>query len=221
MKKIITILVIMMVLVGSVFAADTTTDANTGTENHTLYVKATIAKVEPIFQLVYGSNTSNGTSTFGNGTAFENGKGYSIGAAAEGSRIDVLEDLDDDKKIVVSVVVNNKAKISQTYALAFSDGVFKNVGIANHTYDLTPVITTDPGVAVNGVDAGSGTTGTVTVHFNGSAMTAESAVTLATATFNYDGTATKTGTNDNHAWDSDVINPGTYTADLKLEITAD
>ena len=216
MKKLITILTVMIVLAGAVFA-----DANNaGSESHTLYVSATIEKVEPIFQLVYGSeNPSNGT-TFETGTEFTNTTAsYSIGSTS--SRVDVTADINADHVIVVSVKVNNKAKINQLYHLRFSDGVFAGVGIGANTYNITPKITTTPatGTLPDGISSITDPTeGDVQVQFNGTAMTANAAYEIASASYDYDGSATATS-GTNHAWDKDVINPGTYTANLILTIS--
>ena len=218
MKKLIAILAIAIVLVGAVFAEPTPKK-----ETQTIYVYAEIEEVTPIFQLRYGTSVSdNGSSTFETGTVFTDAASYAIGA--DNDRIDVLADLNDGQDIVVSAVVNNAAKAYRLYTLTFKGGVFANVSIGASSYNITPAITTDPTASstvstTKGVSAiGETAEGIVTIQFDGTLMENTTAFEIASATYKYDGSVTA-ATGTNHEWDSAVINPGKYTADIVLEIT--
>ncbi len=200
MKKAITILAVLIVLVGVVFA-----------ETHTIKIKADVDAIPPQFQLVFeeGSRNTNPTpKAFGEDN-------YSIGDTAN-DKIDAGFKLDAGGTATFKAVIANNAKIVQGYTLTFSDGQFKNV----KRVDNQGVQSSGTKDAAITVSAGTPTTGIqtitkaneqdkfVTANFNGTKMTAitQQATTyvLATAQYTYSPDST--------------ISPGTYYADVTLTI---
>lgn len=151
MKKLITILVILIVLVGAIFAA---------AESHQIKITVTIAEVVPAFQLKYKTANSNS-----NGTAFTNAA-QRVDSTSVNADLDFESNTASDRLVVVDACIANAAKQSKVYTLTFSDGVFKDgqsVAVA------TPEITAKVG---SGAGYGTGVSTTVedevaTVTFNG------------------------------------------------------
>ena len=108
MKKVITILAILVVLVGSVFA-----------EDHKIKIKADVAERTPAFSLSLDSITTNGTNKtdFGTNPTYYNETGVDVGF-----------DLDENGSVTVTAYVVNSAqnhtKTNKSYTLEFSDGIF-------------------------------------------------------------------------------------------------
>lgn len=200
MKKAITILAVLIVLVGAVFA-----------ESHTIKIKADVDAIPPQFQLVFEAASRNTNPTPNNFGVDD----YSIGNTTD-DKIDAGFKLDVGGTATFKAVIANNAKIVQGYTLTFSDGQFKNVYRVNN--QGAQVIGTQN--ATIAVSAGTPTTGIqsiikandqdkfVTASFNGTKMTAitqqATNYVLATAQYTY-------------APDS-TISPGTYYADVTLTI---
>ena len=111
MKKVITILAILTVLVGAIFA-----DA----ESHQIKITVTITETVPAFQLKFNGANSNSTpDTFLNGAT----RTDSTPVAAT---IDFESDTAADRTVTVNAYLGNAAKQTASYTLTFSDGVFKD-----------------------------------------------------------------------------------------------
>lgn len=124
MKKVITILAILVVLVSAVFAAET----------HTIKVKANVEEVLPAFQLRYSTaKTNKGTDAV---TDPETGAETTPAVAPAlvnvtngthsdtATEPDVGFDLDAGGEVTVNAYVVNDVKTNKQYKLEFSDGVF-------------------------------------------------------------------------------------------------
>lgn len=106
MKKVLTVLAVLVLLTGVVFAAET----------HKIRVKSTVGEQLPVFQLVYGSTTSSATGVYSSSGS------YSIDTA-----VDVGFNLDKGGSFTATAKINNsvtKAKTLRSFTLKFSDGVF-------------------------------------------------------------------------------------------------
>ena len=209
MKKLITILAIMIVLVGAVFAADPVTT----TERHEMKIYSVVNEILPVFQMTYGGAVTNESTRFSATTHATN----NTKATALNSNIDIGAETAAGALQVqfeVNLVADgdgNYAKTQRSFTLTFSDGVFdevkRNGGAASGT--LSP-----DSIAVAGEEIATGITSitpdntntsapTVVVQFNGNTVTANKK--LATATYSYTGDPT--------------IDMGTYYADILLTIT--
>lgn len=111
MKKLITILAIMMVLVGAIFA---------DSESHQIKITVTINETIPAFQLKYSTaNSNSGKSVFTNGAKRNDNTPVT-------ASIDFESDDDEDRAVTVNAYLANNAKQNASYTLTFSDGVFKD-----------------------------------------------------------------------------------------------
>lgn len=111
MKKLITILAILTVLVGVIFA-----DA----ESHQIKITVTITETVPAFQLKFnGANSNSGKTVFtNNATRTDN--------TPVASGIDFESDTAANRTVTVNAHIANDAKQTAKYRLTFSDGVFKD-----------------------------------------------------------------------------------------------
>jgi hypothetical protein len=198
MKKVITILAILVVLTSAVFAAS---------ETHTLRLSATVDTVLPQFQLVYGDYRTNNGQTI---KAFADEADYDLTESA----IDVSEvlilDKDGDQSIEFSVIIANKPKAgkgsSRSYTLTFGGGTFASVKKAGVAAPMAATIVTsngakyNDGVTVTGV---GGSTAKVTLGSEPATAGNE----IVKATYTYEGDRT--------------VDPGTYTTDIILSIAQD
>lgn len=169
MKKVLTILAILVVLTSAIFA-----------ETHKLKIEATSTEVVPVFQMILGSVTTNDANkTFG---------------TENNSSLDKTASVADTfnwelgGSVTVTVKIQNPAKTKQNYLLTFGDGVFKNIkrnGVPADNITYKTLVTTE--VTGTGYKS-TGEAGTVTVDFDGTRCTADSQIT--TATYTYDADAT-------------------------------
>ena len=219
MKKAITILAILAIVVGAVFADET----------HTLKIKATQQNIEPAFQMYVKAVTQTGAT-----------KDSTIITNPTAVKYDLLEEVGDGDEeydssaseaatfsfelantVTVAVKLGNAAKTAQNYLLTFKDGVFnvKKNGAATHKTgvdettgeDIMTGWTVEPSSkmaaagansdAVNGFTTAP-STNTATVDFNGTTCTIGHEI--ATCDFAY-------------AAHTDV-DPGTYFANVVLTI---
>ena len=201
MKKVITVLAILVVLTSAVFAAET----------HKIKINATTTEVVPAFELKVGSVVTNDTpATFTNDADAETPRYVNDTVA------DTISFEGASAVSVYAYLVNN-AKTKTNYKIDFSDGVFKGVmrngeAAASESEYVSPDtinVTANDGIADSqGVTAsGSGNKATVLLDFTGKTCTASTgngALLLATAVFNY-------------AAHTD-IDPGTYTAYVTMTV---
>lgn len=217
MKKAITILAVLIVLVGAVFA-----------ETHTLTVRADVTEVLPAFQLAYGdlkTNTNVQNVFSANGTY-----DISVNGTKAGSE-DANFNLDKGGAFTVTANVINAVKTNKNYTLQFGGGVFVvkrdtvggklspqkiTVTDAHGNYDaiktvngLTPssILTLEQVKA----DDPTALTASATVTFSGKTGTA-AAKPVASATYTYlaDDTIDPIEGGDTNNW---------YYADITLLIT--
>ena len=223
MKKAITILAVLIVLVGAVFAAET----------HKIKIKADVTEQLPTFQMYYSAYTNTGKVAFDATQTYYDQTGY-----------DTNFNLDSNGSVTVSVIVNNTvaaAKTNKAFKLSFSDGVFtvsrngvegthapssitttaksattgiKSIGydytmIANPDYDADEAEAQGEAYDVPATIADQSVTNNpVVVTFNGTTMT-DSTYEVATAQYSYTG-------------DSRIdpnLNGSFYYADIVLGIT--
>ncbi len=214
MKKAITILAVLIVLVGAVFATS---------EQHDIKVKADVAAVEPAIQLriqAYNSELDDyKTNTTPN--AYDGTKSYA--AQAEGQAIDVNFNLNENGSVVAYAYLANYAKTNKVYTLAFSGGDFaakKNKG--NYTHSPTSITTAvmegqaavtreSDGAALYEVALVSGNQSNrnITVTFHGKTVV-EKDVPLAKATYAYTGDDDIDPTTPQNPW---------YYADITLTVS--
>lgn len=203
MKKLITILAVMMVLVGFAFAA---------TETHNLNVEITIDPVYPIFSLYYEEHSNDNTTGDETTNAFAVKPSYTI----TNQKTTAGADITADNAITVSAYVMNKAKVKQNYTLTFSGGDFDSsvTGCTSLNINGTATVknasiaTAPTTTAIVGISEISETAeGTLVAKFNGTQMTAtDKSVVLGTATYTY-------------TVDWNTVDPGTYTTNIVLTIT--
>lgn len=188
MKKLITILAILTVLVGAIFA-----DA----ESHQIKITVTIAETVPAFQLKFNDANSNANSVAFNGTP----KSYNTPVAAT---IDFESDTAANRAITVDAYLGNTAKQSAQYTLTFSDGDFKTSGNNPVTVASPSSITAIVG---SGAGYGTGVSTTVedevaTVTFNGATRCVANTL-IAQAKYQYP--------------KADIA-PGSYTANIVMTV---
>ena len=206
MKKIITVLTILAVLAGALFAAS---------ESHTIKITVTLLETLPAFQLTIGdvvTNNENGTPV-----EFVNNATYAPYVAAdpqaqppvsEANVYDASSDINfatNGGSVTVTAKIANAAQTSKGFTLVFSDGEFdvtRPAGAGTKTPQSIAAATTIAG-GTTGITSVDVTGSTAKVQFSGEQCVANT--TLATATYTY--TA-----------DTAII-PGTYYADLVLTIT--
>lgn len=169
MKKVLTVLAILVVLTSAIFA-----------ETHKLKIQATSAGAVPVFQMTLGSVTTNDANkTFGT----ENNSSLDKTASVA----DTFDwELGGSVKVIVKI--QNPAKTKQNYLLTFGDGVFKNIMKNDAPADditYKTLVTTE--VTGTGYKS-TGAAGIVTVDFDGTRCTADSTITEATYTYDPDAT---------------------------------
>lgn len=191
MKKVLTVLAILVVLTSAIFA-----------ETHKITINARSTEVEPVFQMTIGNVTTNTNNSV-------------FGTANNDSLIKVTPEevyfnFEQGGTVGVSVKIQNPAKTKTNYSFAFSDGVFavnKNGASKDaqeNAYTVAPTITA---TAKSGVGfaalANSNEDKTANIDFNGTTCTA--GTEIVTATFVYGADTT--------------VDPGKYTANIQLDIT--
>ncbi len=191
MKKVLTILVVLALVAGFAFAEV----APKTQETHTLRITASVDVAVPQFQLFRGEVKTNDTPN-----AFDNATPSYLDNDAAGFKLDA------GGSVEVVAKVANPAKQKQSYTLQFKDGVF-DVERNGAAETQAPTITVEKNnTPTTGVTLSQDeNSDTVTAAFTGTKMTV-SGYTLATATYTYGADST--------------IDPGTYTADIVLEINA-
>ena len=191
MKKVITILAILVVLTSAIFA-----------ETHKINIEATSVEAIPVFEMSIGSvktntdksefDTANNTSLVKTDVAYT--FNFENGGVAE-----------------ISVKILNAAKTKTNYSLAFSDGVFHvkrnniaSVATGTENLHVTPTIvaTAKSGTGFEALAATNGGK-TANIDFNGTRCAANTEIATATYTYAAD----------------DTIDPDTYTATIQLDIT--
>ena len=177
MKKLITILAIMMVVFGIVFA-------DTQTENHELKITADVSVVEPAFRL--GLSTSNSTAAssvtfvsdntdpdvFTNGVTYDNDDSFDTG-------IDLVE---GGSVYAYALLVNN-ARSLKSYNITFSEGAFsvtENGSAGTITPTISVTLKTGNFATITSITKGA------KVTFNGKTATGgTSPIALAVAEYKY------------------------------------
>jgi len=118
MKKAITILAILIVLVSAVFAAET----------HKLTVRADVEETLPAFNLSYGGKNTNTVVTNVYGTnsdvADPASLAYDISARTVAGTADAGFNLNANDSFIVNAQVINAVKTNKAYTLEFGGGVF-------------------------------------------------------------------------------------------------
>ncbi len=216
MKKAITILAVLSVLVSAVFA--TTLPADDSSETHKITLKTTITNVLPKFRLT-GVAASNSATTNDASADFTDDAEY--GTAAAPITLNVQDISEENIDVTFTASLLNAAKTGGKYTLSFTAGNFTNVwkvnpdtGVVTQDNTIAPSTTTVPalakattGAAKTGLTIGDPSNGSIAVVFNGKECEAGN---IATYRVVYDK-------------DDNVIdNNGTgYTADVTMTITYD
>lgn len=192
MKKVLTILVIMAIVVGTAFAAS---------EQHKIKIKADVIAVVPVFQLELGDVVTNNAAK---PTVFTDRASYTPNSTD--TAVDAGFKLDVGGFVTVTVKLANAAKQKQSYTLTFSDGEFKDVMRDGDSGVKTPTIAAKAETASNNgissIAVDSQDAKKLKVNFNGSTAVVGN---LGTATYTYG--------------PDDKIDPGTYYADIVLTIS--
>ncbi len=226
MKKAITILAVLIVLVGAVFAADGTK------ETHTIRLKTDVEGLAPAFQLTFVSGQkaqTSGVSTTNNG---QTPATYNYEAQADPNYTGADIEVDDISKGNISVTFNvllaNEAKQLQDYQLTLKAGPFnvKKNGAAAYVKPASAVISNvAPAarlgvVAKNAYDVAKATdqeTGEISesvgLHFNGTTC-ATGALATYVVGYNQD-TAVDPNPNNNPAQADNW-----YYANIALEVVS-
>ncbi len=195
MKKLITILAILMVLVGAIFAAS---------ETHTIKITVTIEETIPAFQLKFTGTdrTANSNTT---PVQFAN-NGQRTDSTPATANIDFESNDAAARTITVDAYLANTAKQNKIYTLTFTDGAFKTSG-QNPTTVATPAISAKAGSGAGyGAQYGVSTAAqnnVATVTFGG-AIRCTANTLIAQADYVYP--------------KSDIV-PGTYTADIIMTVS--
>lgn len=211
MKKVITILAILALAVGMIFADDPQT------ETHTLRIKSVVDTVRPAFQLVLSEASTNGNKSEFDGTG-------SYPATNDGA-IEVFS-INDGGDVTFSAILVNQTNTKEAFKLSFSGGEFLQVtrygesgtrGPSKITTSVGTVISaansnTDKGIASIAFDATASSTETnkpVIITFAGQLdltvfKATTEGVTIATAKYEYPQDKT--------------IDAGTYYADVILTV---
>lgn len=207
MKKAITILAVLIVLVSAVFAVNP--------ETHSIKVKADVSEVLPVFQLklttrVYNEQASDTYTTNATDPALFGVSNHA--ELATQTAKDVNFNLDQGGVVDVAVYIANNARTTHAYTLAFGGGEFTNIYRHNELgANVIPAIASSNGNAIEHFytigdgDTISGSNKKVVVTFLGKTITNEQkSNALATATYTYTG--------------DPEIDLGTYYADISLTI---
>jgi len=227
MKKAITILAVLIVLVGAVFAADG------ATETHTIRLKTDVIGDVPAFRLSYTSGAKSNEATSSTNktpTAYDskNAASYGYDVQADASIYNDVEVADISKNnlnVTFTASIVNEAKQVEDYLLVFTAGPFdaKANGKSHPVNPATATATVNPnllserkgittedapaGVAAN-TDAGDGSLKSgFGLHFNGTTCVAG-----AVGTFNV------TYTKDPAVDPTDGQN--LYMANIKMEVVS-
>lgn len=223
MKKVLTILVVLALVCGAVFAAET----------HSVTLKTLVGEIIPAFQLheysLVGNRDANGDGTADNDVEVGSQKTNASAATYTNTGYDFADDVfvGDLSKYDVTVVFQaklaNKAKTVTDYKLTFEAGAFKvsrdGVGLGvNDTPEYLPVasqkVVTDSVGAHDGVTAGKTAVTTsidpdnalvVKVDFNGSECVANTDLAQFEVKYTHDTTIDPTTTG--------------YFADIKMTVT--
>jgi len=215
MKKAITILAIIAIVAGAVFAAET----------HQLKVKSDVAEVLPAFNLTFGEQNTNesATNVYGKTPAVD----YTVNATVQKAQ-DVGFDLDEARSFTVTAQVINNVKTNKNFTIEFKGGVFtvnrdtvegkyspKQITVADaHTSDAVKTVGNLTASEVNNnksADTSDTLVASGKVTFSGKTGTgATAALPIMTATYAYLG--------------DDTIDPTAvdqwYYADIKMIVTA-
>ncbi len=193
MKKLITILAILTVLVGAIFATNPT-------ESHEIHITVTINAELPAFQLKFNGANSNSTAVkFTDEAERED-------STAVAATIDFESNTASARTVTVDAYLANTAKQSAQYKLTFSDGVFKD---GNSQTVVSPTSITAAAGSGTGYGAANGVSTTVsgavaTVTFGGTVRcTADTLIAQAA-----------------YLYPKADIAPGTYTADIVMTVEA-
>ncbi len=220
MKKVLTILVVLALVCGAVFAAET--------ETHKITLKTTIGEVLPVFQLVraaYASTATDGTAvTADSETTNTTGGINANGIVEDGKRFRdtaeyVLTDLEVgdlskyDVDVTFTIQVSNAAKSVRVFTLTFEAGDFsvsRSRNVESHAATTTALSANENLVEASGVTTEANGQ-VLTATFNGTTLS-ENGTLLGTYNVVYpaDPTIDPSVGNTTNA---------TYTADITLTIT--
>ena len=174
MKKAITILAILIVLVSAVFAD--ALPSNNASETHRITLKTVVSSELPKFRLVALEDVQDATSTQTNsGSAkFTSGADYGVTTPIVYQVADISKSNID---VTFTAKLLNKAKTGGSYTLSFEAGAFtgvwkvsngtvtKNNTVSATTHTLTKA--SGEGAAATGIVIGDVNNEAITVKFNG------------------------------------------------------
>jgi hypothetical protein len=175
MKKAITILAILAIVVAAVFAD--TLPENNASETHQIRLKTVVGSVLPQFRLVAQENVENATTAQTNTgetpVKFTDRAEYGVSTPIVYQVSDIST---GDIDVTFTAELLNKAKTGGTYTLAFNAGAFtdvwkvengvvtKNNSVAATTKELAKAV---EGAATTGIVIGDPSDETITIKFNG------------------------------------------------------
>ena len=224
MKKVITILAILVLAVGMIFA-DPEPSNDPVQETHTIRIKSVVTNIRPVFQLVLSSATSNvaAVNTSGYNSITNNGEtpnrftGTNEYDPYDGTAaVNVGFSISEGGSVTFKAQLNNATNTCESYKLKFSGGEFTGIKRYNEESDnvgpSSIAVTAGTKPQVDGKDAGiasitAGTENDVTINFKGQlGSTVTLPLTVATAVYTY---------NEDKTIDAD-----TYYADVTLTVTS-
>lgn len=175
MKKAITILAVLIVLAGAVFAAET----------HTIRIQADVNDIDPIFALKYGATVTNTQDVYDT----SNHSLVNSPVIANKVNGDPLK-LDEGGAVEFYAVLQNAAKQISSYNLVFGGGSFSTVTTNGQSTPVNASIAVDSnsfadvdGCAVTAIQA---RTDAAKATFDGKKVTAAaSGLNLVKATYTY------------------------------------
>ncbi|MBQ7644718.1 MAG: hypothetical protein IJS84_06800 [Spirochaetales bacterium] len=159
MKKVITILAVLIVLASAVFAAET----------HTIKVKADVTEVVPVFGLTmtspdhddYVTNAATPVSQGSSEYTTQYGKGDAYGHTQNSQAFDVEFNLNEDGSVTFQALLLNRAKQNETYTLEFGGGSFAVTKAGGAGTHAPASITTSAGTTLTGLTIGLGSAAAV------------------------------------------------------------
>lgn len=217
MKKLITILAIMFVLVGAVFATDDPTPTAGTTENHVITVNTHVAQILPVFNFKTANiDGTNATTKFGESTtdftAQDTTKIYNVTSNEDISQAAISQ--------TFTIMSMKKANYVGSFKLTVSATQFKTTATKTVGADTVPVYTTESTITYTyPTETKTLEDGRLTV--TPTAATSEAPAYL-TATFEgRQDTESQILANVTVEWSRDIeAVPGDYKADVTLEVKA-
>lgn len=236
MKKLLTILMVLVLVAGFAFADGETTYtsgnqpktsgvASNASETHKIIVRSDVGEVLPVFNLAFGSAANTNSDKDAAGAVFGAATNdvRTVGTETENGAVYIGFSLNENGQATFTATVL-KGKMNRIFDLEFSDGVFAVRRGGNPQGHSPEKIVTAAGAGGTGVSAALGAAAghdgdgnkKITVTFDG--KTVNGSATVATATYYYLGDDTIDATDVNHITES--VEDDWYYATIQMTVTA-